>query len=116
MSTGFELPRCLNVQRHQDMLTVVGLLLQDTVWAVKGLTFDAHQSHTMFRRALFGQFHGDLTRELLSTLPFWQDLTWVALPEHALPRLPAQVCIHDHSALWPLPGACALTQYIFDSF
>ena len=35
---------------------MVGCLLKETGWLVKGLTFDAHESHCYFREALMGHF------------------------------------------------------------
>ena len=89
---------------------MVGRLLEGTVSLVKGLAFDAHQSHVLFRRLLFGQ-EGELTeddRQFSQELPFFKDCAYRDLPPHILPRLPMKLCLYKNKPVWPLPGSCCL--------
>ena len=98
------------------MATVLGRILESSADIVKGVTFDAHQSHTLFRQLLFGQLDqiSPADQEHIRQSPFWKDCTYRALPPHSLPRLPAQICLHEGSAVWPLPGPCALSVLLND--
>lgn len=91
------------------MLLIVDKLLAATSSIVQAITFDAHQSHTLFRQALFGQVSeadGQQMQEM--DLQFFSRVSYKELPAHALPRLPAKVCIADGKAVWPIQGACVL--------
>ena len=77
---------------------------------VRCLIFDGHGSHQFVRRALHGDFSGSkdqITAADLKNLSCWKDITYVALPEHALPRLPIQICKLQGDVIWGLPGPCA---------
>lgn len=103
------------------MLRVLGILMENAETVVKGIAFDAHQSHVYFRQALFGQFNKDFRQEDLSGVPFFEALEYSNLPVHVLPRLPLQKCYHKGKAVWPLCGPCAssvfqLVCFLFQSF
>lgn len=89
------------------MLKVVGRLLQESSWLVKGLTFDAHESHCFFREALMGHFER-LDPDLLQDIPWFKDLSYKDLPLHALPRLPIRFCLDHDEVIWPVQGPCHL--------
>lgn len=89
------------------MLLVVGQLMKDASWLIKGLAFDGHHSHGYLREALTGWFvrlkEGDL-----QGLPFWADVRYKDLPPHAMPRLPLRLCFHSGESIWALGGPCSL--------
>jgi hypothetical protein len=89
------------------MLKVVGRLLQESSWLVKGLTFDAHESHCFFREALMGHFER-LDPDQLQDIPWFKDLSYKDLPLHGLPRLPVRFCMDHGEVIWPLQGPCHL--------
>lgn len=93
------------------MATVLGRVLEASISVVKGITFDAHQAHTLFRQLLFGQMDqiSQADQDYVNEAPFWKHCTYRSLPEHVLPRLPAQICLYEGSAVWPLPGPCTLS-------
>ena len=87
------------------MLKIVAEFLAASEWCVKGITFDAHGAHTYFKEALLGDFQ-TLDREVLNSLPFFDQVSYESLPRHVLPRLPARVCKHRGESIWALPGSC----------
>lgn len=93
------------------MATVVGRLLESSHSIVKSIAFDAHQSHVLFRQLLFGQVDhlSEAEAAEIEKMDFWKDCSYKKLPEHMLPHLPCQICIHDGQPIWPLPGACNLS-------
>lgn len=101
----------------EEMLRIVDRLLYGSAWAVKALTFDAHQSHTFFRQLLFGQ-ECAVAAEILEDLQFFSRVKYEPLPKHALPNLPVRICLYEGQAMWPVPGscvsACLILFYVFD--
>lgn len=91
----------------QEMLHVIGLLLEAGAHLIRGITFDAHNSHAWFREALFGVFE-KLDEQDLAGVPFWKNVRYDPLPAHALPRLPIRILLHQGNPIIPLPGACPL--------
>ena len=94
----------------QEMMQIVGSFM-DSAPYVKCLIFDGHGSHQFIRRTLHGDFASggvQILPEDLQDLPCWRDVTHEALPKHALPRLPVQICKFQGQPIWGLPGPCAL--------
>ena len=87
------------------MLHVVGRLVSEAHHYVKAIVMDAHASHAWIRDLLFGEFRG-LSPELLKDIPFFQDIHYVNLPKHVIPKLDIKVAMHNDSAVWLLPGVC----------
>ena len=93
------------------MLNLVGSLMESCAWLVRYLTFDAHCSHQWFRECFFGVFETVKASDL-DEVPFFRDIKYKALPEHALPYFPLKLAEYDGLPVAALPGVCLLE---FDS-
>ena len=93
------------------MLEVIGGILQQSGSFLKAIVFDAHGSHSVIRRVLFGQIE-NISKEDLERVPFWKDLVFKPLPKNSLPRLPIQICFHQGEAFYGIPGVCHLQGFI----
>lgn len=92
----------------EDMLVIVGSLLEKSHWLIKAVAFDGHLANTYFREALRGHFV--ISREEdLATVAFFRDVRYESFPRTCLPRLPARICRYGGEAVWPLCGPCAST-------
>lgn len=89
----------------EDMLQVVGKLLQGARWLIRGITFDGHLANTFFREALRGHFHA-LKEEDLRTVPFFNEVRYQDMPLHPLPRLPMRICTFQNEPVWGISGCC----------
>ena len=88
-------------------MMVLGKLMKEASWLVKGITFDSAHSHRYIKEALFGAF-SSLKQESLADLEWWQELTYEELPAHCMPRLPLKLVRHAGETLHCLPGVCFL--------
>lgn len=94
-----------------EMLRVVGLILENGCSLIKGITFDAHNSHLFFREAMLGEFEKISQMEIVEQqIPFFKDMVYEGLPAHCLPRLPLKIAKHGGSSIWALQGPCPLTE------
>lgn len=90
-------------------LELMGKMLNQSGTTIRALAFDAHGSHSLIRRLLFGQVQPKDLEEI-KKFEFWNELSWQELPCSILPRLPVKLCIHRGDVFFPLPGVCSLAE------
>lgn len=90
-----------------SMLHVVGQFLEQSRDLIRGVCFDAHQSHSLVRRLFHGQLEDVDLREV-ENVPFFREIQYVSLPEHCLPNLPLQIAMHHGDPVYAMCGPCPL--------
>lgn len=92
-------------------LELIGMILKQSGSTIRCLAFDAHGSHSVIKRLLFGQV-AEKDLEEIAKFDFWSELSWQELPSSILPRLPVRLCLHRGEVFYPLPGPCFLAELI----
>ena len=86
------------------VLELVGKVLASSA-VVRGIVFDAHASHILVRKVVFGQMQ-DVDLDAVGQIPFFKEIRHVPLPSNCLPRLPIEVCYIGKDSFFALPGPC----------
>lgn len=90
------------------VLRLIDSFLTEAAPYVIGVAFDAATCHQVTRRFLMGN-PTEADKALAAGqegLQFFPHVTYKALPEHPLPRLPVQICMFEHKPVVALLGPC----------